>query len=182
MTNALPKKNPFVLLGESFSGPLALMAACTCRPNLRSVILVVSFIRNPVGWLPKWARIFATESVFRFSHLFIKAKALASGYSTSSLLALLGRAHSMVHPAVMAIRAREILAVDVSAELRQCPVPVLYLQAGNDCVVPMHNLDFIRKIRPDVQSWVIPGPHLVLQTRPRESVVAICEMFKTLNV
>jgi pimeloyl-ACP methyl ester carboxylesterase len=39
---ALPRSSPFILLGESFSGPLALMAAATLPKGLRGVILCAS--------------------------------------------------------------------------------------------------------------------------------------------
>lgn len=47
---ALPRDAPFLLLGESFSGPLALMAAAEGPPGLLGVILCASFIRSPVRW------------------------------------------------------------------------------------------------------------------------------------
>src|SRR4051812_43266913 len=43
----LPTSAPFVLLGESFSGPLALMASSRSPVGLRGVILCASFVRNP---------------------------------------------------------------------------------------------------------------------------------------
>jgi pimeloyl-ACP methyl ester carboxylesterase len=39
----LPKSDSFVLLGESFSGPLALMVAAEAPTGLRGVILCASF-------------------------------------------------------------------------------------------------------------------------------------------
>src|SRR5689334_12411833 len=44
----LPTERPFFLLGWSFSGPLALLAAAERPPYLRGVILAASFVRTPV--------------------------------------------------------------------------------------------------------------------------------------
>src|SRR5690349_20385434 len=55
---------PFVLLGESFSGPLSLMAAATCPPGLRGVILCASFVRNPLKLRAKWLTHLAKPGVF----------------------------------------------------------------------------------------------------------------------
>src|ERR1051325_2082913 len=44
----LPTSTPFVLLGESFSGPLALMVAARSPTGLRVVIVCASFVRNPL--------------------------------------------------------------------------------------------------------------------------------------
>src|SRR5438477_10571709 len=48
----IPRRAPFVLLGESFSGPLALMLAAEAPAGLRGVILCASFATSPVVWLP----------------------------------------------------------------------------------------------------------------------------------
>jgi pimeloyl-ACP methyl ester carboxylesterase len=43
----LPEGEPFVLLGESFSGPIAISLAATGGTQLRGLILCCSFARNP---------------------------------------------------------------------------------------------------------------------------------------
>src|SRR4051812_16660002 len=53
---ALPASGPFVLLGESFSGPLAIMIAAEAPAGLRGVILSASFASNPIRWLPQFVR------------------------------------------------------------------------------------------------------------------------------
>src|SRR2546430_17674636 len=45
---ALPTSAPFALLGESFSGPLALMAAARAPEGLQAVILCATFVRKPL--------------------------------------------------------------------------------------------------------------------------------------
>src|SRR5690349_15943355 len=62
---ALPSDRPFVLLGESFSGPLAVMAAATRPVGLLGVILCATFVRNPLWLRPAWLRHFARPLVFR---------------------------------------------------------------------------------------------------------------------
>src|SRR5687768_1455482 len=45
---ALPTDRPLVLLGESFSGPIAISIAATPPPNLRGLILCCTFARFPL--------------------------------------------------------------------------------------------------------------------------------------
>src|SRR5688572_4533538 len=45
---ALPPVAPFVLLGESFSGPIALSIAADPPPNLVGLVLSTTFARSPV--------------------------------------------------------------------------------------------------------------------------------------
>ena len=48
VTSRFPNENPFFILGESFSGPLAVMAAAERPKNLKGIILVATFVRNPM--------------------------------------------------------------------------------------------------------------------------------------
>ncbi len=64
---ALPEKGPFVILGESFSGPIAISLAASAPSQLKGLVLCCSFARNPrprlsalrplvevlpIGWAP----------------------------------------------------------------------------------------------------------------------------------
>src|SRR5262245_59650840 len=44
---ALPPADDFVILGESFSGPLAISLAAEPPSNLKALVLCCSFARNP---------------------------------------------------------------------------------------------------------------------------------------
>lgn len=178
---ALPTDRSFVLLGESFSGPLALLAAQARPPGLCGVVLCASFVRNPVRFLPGWSRHLLGAGLFRLFPAFAQAKALLGGYSTPRLRELAGRAHGMVSPAVFAARARAILSVDVTEALRVCPVPILYLAGASDHVVPRHNARLIQRANPAVRGSFVPGPHLVLQTSPVEACRAIGAFTATLG-
>lgn len=179
--DALPKHEAFALLGESFSGPLALMAAAEHPEGLVAVILCASFIKNPVPLVPPWARVLSRPFLFRFLPLFAQIKALLGGYSTQALRTLLARALSQERPAVLAARVQAVLAVNVEAELRACAVPILYLAGASDRVVPRKNLREIQRVKPEIRSVTIPAPHLVLQTRPLESSRAITGFVSSLK-
>jgi pimeloyl-[acyl-carrier protein] methyl ester esterase len=107
---ALPLNEPFVLLGESFSGPLALMAAATRPPNLKGVILCASFVRNPIWLRPMWLRYLARPIVFRFFPIFSRVKAfLRSSATSTQLQALSAEALSEVTPGVLSHRVQAVL-------------------------------------------------------------------------
>jgi pimeloyl-ACP methyl ester carboxylesterase len=63
--------------------------------------------------------------------------------------------------------------VDVSEELRACCVPMLYIAANRDIVVPARNLRLIQQIKPDIQIITIPSPHAVVQARSAQVSEAI---------
>jgi pimeloyl-ACP methyl ester carboxylesterase len=177
---ALPTTSPFVLLGESFAGPLALKVAATRPHGLGAVILCATFIRNPVWFRPAWLRYFSRPVAFRFFPVAQRCKALLAGYSTSELRALSSEALSQVRPEVLAHRVRTVLEVDVRQELADCPVPILYLRGDRDYVVPRHNMSEIAAARPSVQIARLPAPHMVLQTQPAAAGAAIATFIEGL--
>ncbi len=178
---ALPSSGPFVLLGESFSGPLAIMLAAEAPAGLQGVILSASFATSPIPWFPRFARPLVQPVFFRAMPRFTQVKAILGRYATPELRELLFKANSAVHPSVMAARARAILAVDVTAQFKACPYPILYLRGERDRVVGKQVLDGLLRARPSLQVVTLPAPHLVLQVAPEESAKAILEFVAATN-
>jgi pimeloyl-ACP methyl ester carboxylesterase len=177
----LPRDEQFVLLGESFSGPLALMAAATCPVGLKGVVLCATFIQNPTWIRSRWLAWFVHPVVFRLYPYFSATKALLGGYSTAQLRQLIREAIGSVSPDVFSHRVRAVLAVNVADRLTVCPVPILYLRGTRDLVVPGHNLREIRKLLPSLQVATLDAPHMVLQTRPEASADAIARFVRTVT-
>jgi len=172
--SALPMAEPFILLAESFSGPLALRIASTHPPGLKGVILCASFIYNPTRF-PKSCRRLIQPFVFGRWPAWLGARALLAGYSKPAVFELVQRAHKLVTPAVLAARARAIIIVNAADALAACRVPLLYLAGSRDRVVPGHNQRRIKKINPNVKVVVLPAPHLVLQNAPEAAAKVIAQ-------
>jgi pimeloyl-ACP methyl ester carboxylesterase len=172
---AVPKDEPFVLFGESFSGPLALMVAATGPVNLRGVVLCATFVSRPrpaIAWaVPFLARAW----LFRFFPAAQKTKALIGGYSNPQLQELFAQSHAQIEPGEIAFRVRRVFQVDVRQQLADCRVPMLYLGASKDNVVPARNRRLIQQLRPDISVVTIDGPHGLPQTRPSEIAKAVEE-------
>ncbi len=178
---ALPREAPFALLGESYSGPLALMVAARRPTGLRAVILCASFIRNPLPLAPAWLSRFVRPFPFRFFRFFSGVKALLGRVSTPALRRLAAEALAPVQPAVLAARVRSVLSVNVTSELEACNVPVLYLRGEHDHVVLSHNSRRIQEIRAGVRVVSVQAPHLILQTKPEAAARAIVEFLASEN-
>ena len=177
---ALPADRPFVLLGESFSGPLAIMAAAAHPTGLVGVVLCASFIRNPHPYVPSVLATAIRSPFLRLFPRFSQVKALLGGHSSPSLRSLTREALSRVAPAVLAGRIREVLRVNVVQQLRARTVPILYLRARSDFVVPAWNVTAILKVCPDLQVASLPGPHMVLQASAAAAAEALTH-FLTAN-
>src|SRR5882757_3669612 len=61
----LPLDRPYVLLGESFSGPLALRLAARGDANLVAVVLAASFVAQPLGAISPIAAPLVRPVLFR---------------------------------------------------------------------------------------------------------------------
>jgi pimeloyl-[acyl-carrier protein] methyl ester esterase len=171
--DAMPKHEPFVLLGESFGGPLSLRIAAQRPHNLRALVLAGSFIKCPFLSPPHWATSLIHPLPFRAFTPLTKLMTRFGLYDTPEHSALSVEAISQVAPEVFAHRVREIMRVDVTSELHACPVPLLYLQGEHDLVVPASNLKRILQVRSDVRVTRIASSHMILKTQPLAAVNAI---------
>jgi pimeloyl-[acyl-carrier protein] methyl ester esterase len=178
---AIPTDLPFVLLGESFAGPLVLMAAAKSPPGLLGVILCATFVRNPVWFHPRWLQYLARPLLFRTFPTFTRIKAHVCGYATTELTALKAESLANVHPEVIAHRVRSTLNANAIAELSACKVPILYLRGDRDFVVPKHNLNEITTLRPTVEVAHFPSPHMILQTQPAMAAEVISSFMESLG-
>lgn len=170
---ALPADEPFVLLGESFGGPLALRVAATRPAGLRALILCASFVTGPYWFVPRGAAALIPVAPFVLMPTLSRIRSIIGGYANTEVARLSIEALSRVRPAVWAKRVSEIFAVDVRQQLMDCGVPILYLRGTRDHVVPDDNLRRIQRIRPDISVAYIPSPHLLLQSCPEEAATAI---------
>jgi pimeloyl-ACP methyl ester carboxylesterase len=124
------------------------------------------------GWRRFLATIFAPHW-FSVSIPKFGLNLLAGSNASPALLAAVRKAISAVQPKVFASRARAALACDARAELSRVNVPILYLLAKQDRVVPVSCLEEIRLIKPDLIVAEIDGPHLLLQREPQRAAIVI---------
>ena len=68
---------------------------------------------------------------------------------------------------------RAVLDVDYSAHMRALDMPVLYLQAVHDRIVPGSAFKHLAALCPQIQMVSLDAPHLLLQTRPTEAAAIV---------
>ena len=149
------------------------MAAATQPTGLRGVILCATFATAPIPWLKWIAPLLANSLVFQSFPLAQRCKAMLLGYSNPQLRGLFAEAHAKVRPGIIAQRVRQTFAIDVRDQLASCLVPMLYIAAEKDRVVPASNLRLIQRLVPQMTVVKIAGPHGILQSRPLEAVSAM---------
>ncbi|CAN5499228.1 hypothetical protein BH11PSE11_BH11PSE11_13440 [soil metagenome] len=170
---SLPDDRPFFLLGESFSGPIAVSIAASMPQRLKGLVLSCTFVCNPrpvfsrLGKLVNFLPLADIPTAIK-SHLFLGA------FASSKLRVMMKHALSQASAATLRARLKAVLTVDVRAELAQVQIPILYLRAARDRVVPRSASALILRLAPQVQLVELDAPHFLLQALPAESANAIC--------
>jgi pimeloyl-[acyl-carrier protein] methyl ester esterase len=169
---ALPREAPFVLLGESFSGPVAIAIAADPPPNLSGLVLSTTFAQAPVPLLSPFA------SLTRFAPTRSLPTALLSAvllgrWSTPELRYTLRAALDDVAPAVQRARAAAAMRIDMSDRLSRIAVPTLSLKANQDRLLRAGASRQLLDGIADVRQVALDGPHLLLQTRTDACIEAI---------
>jgi pimeloyl-ACP methyl ester carboxylesterase len=166
MANSIPKE-PFVIIAESYSGPVAVLVASARPSALAGVVLCNTFVFRAAwrgfSYLP-WAFLFRLP-LTQFSvglHL--------TGFKHASrLVDSIRAANGPVLPGVRASRLRSALNVDVRNQLAGLSVPVAYLRGIHDRLVFSGCVRQVVSARPITTVARIPGPHLLLQVEPQRS-------------
>ena len=169
---ALPIQGPFLLVGESFSGPVAVALAASSPVGLRGLVLVCSFVRSPIA-LPRVLHPLISLLPVWLVPIRIAAAVLLGRFQTAALCARLESVMATVRPAVWRARLRAVLSADVARCLSNVKVPVLYLRAENDRVVPRSAFEIIAHLLPKVSLVELEGPHFLLQAKPVESAAQV---------
>jgi pimeloyl-[acyl-carrier protein] methyl ester esterase len=177
----LPRDQPFALLGESFSGPVAVALAAERPAHLRGLILCASFLTCPNPLL-RVLRALAPLATPKLLPAFIAHRALLGPFVTPELRDMHRRALAHVSSATLTARLRAMADVDVRAELRRVELPSRYLRGSRDRVVGARfGEEFLAASR-NGQIIEMDAPHFLLQARPREAAAAIVRFLEELDV
>jgi pimeloyl-[acyl-carrier protein] methyl ester esterase len=171
MVRALLPTGPYVLLGESFSGPIAISIAATSPPGLTGLILSCSFASSPRALATAAAP--ALSLPLPMPPSLAVAAALLGRFANPGRRSMLKQSLAKVSASVLRHRLAAALRVNVFAKLQQLKVPVLYIQASQDWLVPPSAAKAIVSALPSTQVTRVNGPHLLLQVNPAESAGAI---------
>jgi pimeloyl-[acyl-carrier protein] methyl ester esterase len=171
---SLPVDEPFFLLGESFSGPLAFMAAARHPRGLMGIILSATFVTWPLPLPPSVAGAAVSLGFFRLKATRLFFRILIGRNATAELRTLFAEALARVTAEVLSARARAVIGLDCRAELRNCPVPLFTLVADHDRLVAGRCPEQIRALRPDMKMAHVDSSHLILQCAPVQAAGLIC--------
>lgn len=170
----------YLLVGESFSGPIAVLVGQVNPKGLLGIVLVATFISPPNI---KIARLLPSQLLFSLAKPLYRLKQLIKpkGKPGSTFdLALIEVQKSS--PSVLSARTQEIFRIDVKNELASCKVPMMYFRGERDFVVPEKNLKEILRVKPDIKLARFDTDHFLLQSAPTEAWIAISTFTSELKI
>lgn len=176
----LPERGNFVILGESFSGPVAISLAATKHPRLIGLILCCTFACNPRPLLSFFQRIIDYIPLHSMPTFFLSFL-LHGKCSTYSLRRSLSMALSQVSESVLRSRLKSILSVNEKAKINTINIPVLILRGQRDWVVPKSACTHFSACMPHSKVVSFNSPHLLLQTFPAESARVVGSFIRTIQ-
>lgn len=180
----LPTDKPLVILGESYSGPVALTLAAGDELDICGIILVASFAKYPASFLKSISKWLPLSLLLRLPIPDFAIRYYCFGSKTNKTLSTLLR--DSIHantPNVMALRIHDGASVDVTTVLDAINVPCLYIAASDDNLVPSSVISHLKIHLPDLEVVTIQGSHFILQAQPAACVDVINDfLFRTIHI
>jgi pimeloyl-ACP methyl ester carboxylesterase len=176
-SQAIPATGPYFLLGESFSGPIAISLAESADERLKGVILCCTFMRSPISAL-KYIGGFLSKLSVSLIPRFILEAILFGRFRSEPLSRLLTETLDIVSDEALSKRVIEIRDIDVSEKLRNIKTPLIYLRATEDRLVGPKEALAISSIAKHTTIVDLSGPHCLLQASPAAAAEKISDFVK----
>lgn len=159
----LPNED-FILLAESFSGPIAAQLATRDLPHLRGVIFLATFLIAPKPALLRLARFISPKRLMRLplAHYFIRKLFVGWDYP----VARFSQALDLVTAATLKARIRTLERLMGNELSTESTLPALLLVAQNDIFVTNNQLRTFKKYFPNLCTVCVPGTHFLAQSNP----------------
>ncbi len=179
--NAIPRDNEFIILGESFSGPLAIMTAAEKPDGLLGVILCATFAKNPFKFIPSWVSPLSVSPIYALWPATIKLRAICVDGRFKDFVNMALDAVKTVHPRVISARVKAILKVNVRPLFEKIDVPVLYMASRKDHLIKKHNVIDLKTAKPELEVIELNTKHFLLQLEPERSAEIITDFIKKIR-
>jgi pimeloyl-ACP methyl ester carboxylesterase len=173
---ALPRGR-FLLVAESFSGPLAIRLAAERPRGLAGLVLAATFLHRPLHPLLHPIRGLVGARLFGVAMPAALVRHFMAGPDApDALVREVQAAVGATTPEVMALRAMEALRADVRAELGRVDAPILVLSPTRDRLIRADVGDEILGLRPDADVVRLDAPHMILQRAPHACLANMEEL------
>jgi len=162
---ALPRARRFVLLAESFSGPLGIRIAANPPPELAGLILVSSFARYPLR-CPGWAVPLAARLPLKSLPRWLRSLLLWGSLDPARAPRAADRSMATVSREVLRHRMAELLRVDERERVHALRLPAQVIAGRGDLLLARRAARRLAACLLEGEHVELEGPHALLQARP----------------
>ncbi len=164
---------PVYVLGESFSGPVAVLLASQLGAQILGIVLAGTFVQNPwPGWIiRRSARLEMPAD--------IRDAILMGPYGDDELQRKIDSLVRKLSRPVRIARLRAVAGVDVKAQFMQLKCPVLAVHGRSDWLVPKTAMQKAIAEKGRSRMIVFPAAHMLLQTSAADAATEIIEFAKS---
>ncbi len=167
----LPAREEFILVAESYSGPIGYLIASDPPANLSAVVFVATFIDPPNRLMPVISRIpFSILLKLPIPMCMIKHFLLGKDID-AHVIDLFRMSMKMTSSRLLAYRIKEMARLKGGEQ--PIHLPCTYISANGDKLVSRRHAEAFRRLAPQLESVEISGPHFILQVRPRQCAEVI---------
>ncbi|WP_374323570.1 alpha/beta fold hydrolase [Aquipseudomonas alcaligenes] len=172
----LPVDNPFVLLGESFSDPLAHHLALQSPKGLKGLIFAASFLQSPHPLAVLASRLPLPKMLLSHSWAL---RLFCIGNAQPAILQLLQKEIRDMPSALIKARLRNL--AELSSPEQKIVIPALHLWPTRDRLVSHTAAASLASGYSDLRHESIEGPHFLLQSRPQACAMTIRNFIEQLK-
>lgn len=166
--DVLPTDSAFVLLGESFSGPIAVNVAAGNVPNLKGLVLVNTFLQNPRPLLLKLID-FVPDRIMRQPPKKILQWMLKNAERNAVSVEELFATVSSLSPSLIRTRLASVSKLDVRAVASAVKVPVCIMQSTFDAAVSKPIAKQLVSAFSNSSVQTLDTNHFLLQSMPNKA-------------
>ena len=152
----------FIIVAESFSGPIAALLTEKSLQNLKGIVFVATFLSCPMPVLVSLAKRFPLKSLLRIPF----AKALISRYLLAGFnYSIFSEAIKEVPNSILKERLSSIRSLNM--EKIHSNLPSIYISAKSDCLVSSRQIGLFQQSFSNLQVEYVQGTHFLLQSNPK---------------
>lgn len=173
-------KHDYLLVAESFSGPIGLMLASRQLQYLKGIVFVATFLSPPNKFLLAMAQFLPLKFFTRlpFVGYFHKVLFLGKGANAELLASFQSIIKSLPQKLIM---QRLKAMAELEYQLQTIDLPAVYIQASADKLVSSRKAAEFADTFRQLKIRKVDGPHFILQLNPHESASIISAFCKSLK-
>jgi len=152
----------FIIVAESFSGPIAALLAAKKLENLKGIVFIATFLSCPKPTLVLLAKLVPVKSWlgFPFAKYLISRFFLGSFNYSKFVDALNEVPNSIIRERLSSIR-------NLKKAREHSNLPSIYLSASSDYLVSSNQITLFHQNFSNLKVEYIEGTHFLLQSNPR---------------